>query len=234
MNRYHQEILEQIEKNSGKPTQHTFLNHYLGSKHPRYPISNPVMRTIARHWMNTHRDVSNLEIADLINSLIKGKSFTEKCIAGILLDYCLPSQRNFNPKLFEDWLLNLEGWAEVDTLCTGRYSENEIPLQWNQWKKLLLKFSNSKHIQHRRASLVLLCGPLRKKSEPELAEVAFVNIRRMKSEKEILITKAISWILRTMVKHHRMEVKNFIAKEVGLPAIALRETKRVLLTGKKN
>jgi 3-methyladenine DNA glycosylase AlkD len=66
-----------------------------------------------------------------------------------------------------------------------------------------------------------------------LAFIAFQNIERLKSEKEILITKAISWVLRSMVKHHRPTLIEFM-KEKDLPAIAVRETRRVLETGRKN
>lgn len=234
MNIYHQELLKEIKALSGTPTQHTFLNNYLGSEHPRYPISNPVLRSIAKTWMKEHRELTSKDIATLITSLSEGESFTEKCLAGILLDYCHKEQRTFAPKLFEQWLKQLEGWAEVDTLCTGRYAEAEVVEQWSTWKPLLLKFSKSKNIHLRRASIVLLCSPLRKSNEPELATVAFENIHRLKHEKEVLITKAISWVLRSMVKHHRKALEKFLKEETELPAIALRETQRVLKTGRKN
>jgi 3-methyladenine DNA glycosylase AlkD len=234
MNVHHQELLNAIKSQSGKPTQHTFLNNYLGSNHPRYPISNPVLRTIARNWIREHKHLGSEEIVLLLTSLIEGKSFTEKCLAGILLDYCNEEQRSFNPAYFQKWLTHLEGWAELDTLCTGRYEETEIVRQWDKWKPLLLKFSRSKNIHIRRASIVLLCSPLRKCDEPALTEVAFENIQRLKAEKEVLITKAISWVLRSMVKHHRRALEKFIKEEKNLPAIAIREVNRVLTTGRKS
>lgn len=234
MNVYHQELLKLIKVKSGKPTQHTFLNSYLGSEHPRYPISVPVLRALAKSWMKANQALTAKEISALVDSLVAGESFTEKSFAGILLDYCSEAQRKFNPARFERWLKHLEGWAEVDSLCTGRYSEKQIIAQWPAWKPLLQKLSRSKNIQLRRASLVLLCSPLRKSDEPFLAEIAFENIQRLKHEKEILITKAISWVLRSMVKYHRKAVEKFIKEETGLPAIAVRETKKVLETGTKN
>lgn len=234
MNPLHKEILEQIQLASGKPTQHTFLNSYLGNSHPRYPISMPILRKIAKGWMNANRELPVAKFALLLTSLIKGESFTEKCMAGILMDYSAPYQRKFDPNLFNIWLSYLEGWAEVDSLCTGRYSESEIISQWKPWKPLLIQFSKSENIQKRRASLVLLCSPLRKSDDSRLATLAFQNINRLKGEKEILITKAISWVLRSMIKHHRAALKQFMRQTTGLPAIAIRETLRVLETGRKN
>lgn len=233
MNPLHKEILEQIQRHSGKPTQHTFLNSYLGNSHPRYPISIPLLRKIAKEWMKAHRDLPVSKFSPLLTSLIKGKSSTEKTMVGILLDNSTLDQRKFDPKIFDTWLNYLEGWAEVDSLCTGRYSDSEILSQWKTWKPLLIQFSKSNNIHKRRASLVLLCSPLRKSDDTRLSSIALQNVERLKSEKEILITKAISWVLRSMVKHHRIALEKFMNQEAGLPAIAVRETMRVLETGRK-
>jgi len=233
MNPLHKEILEQIKAHSGTPTQHTFLNEYLGNSHPRYPISIPLLRKIAKEWMYSHRELPVSKFSLLLTSLVKGQSSTEKTMVGLLLDYSTLDQRKFDPKRFGTWLNDLEGWAEVDSLCTGRYSDSEILSQWKTWKPLLILFSKSNNIQKRRASLVLLCSPLRKSEDERLASMALQNVKQLKNEKEILITKAISWVLRSMVKHHRSILKNFIKQEHGLPSIAVRETMRVLETGRK-
>src|SRR5688572_23979353 len=146
MNRHHQEILRLIQENSGSPTQHTFSDRYLGNEHPRYLISVPVLRTIAKEWMRAHRDLNADDVAAMFTSLIEGKSATEKSMAGILMDYTTREQRLFNPALFDTWLDHLIGWAEVDAVCTGKYTITEIPSQWKTWKPLLIKFSKSKNI----------------------------------------------------------------------------------------
>jgi 3-methyladenine DNA glycosylase AlkD len=67
-----------------------------------------------------------------------------------------------------------------------------------------------------------------------MASVAFQIINRLKEEKPILITKAISWLLRSMVKLYKPEIEQFVnEQEESLPKIAVRETRVVLLTGKK-
>ena len=156
---YHAEILQLILKHSGTPTQHTFLDSYLGNTHPRYPISVPSLRKIAKEWMKKHRELSAGDFKILLTSLIHGKSSTEKSMAGILLDHSALAQRKFDPAIFDEWLDHLEGWAEVDTVCTGAYAISEIPTDWVRWKRLLEQFSKSKNIHKRRASLVLLCSP---------------------------------------------------------------------------
>lgn len=234
MNHFHIEILQLIKENSGIPTQHTFLNSYLGNDHPRYPINAPKLRTIAKNWMREHRTLSATDFARLATSLIEGKSSTEKVMAGILLGYTTLEQRKFDPKLFDQWLDHLVGWAEVDAVCTGDYTITQLLSDWKKWKPLLNQFSKSKNIHKRRAALVLLCSPVSRIEDDRLAKAAFENVERLKSEKEILITKAISWLLRSMVKHYKKSVADYVKENSDtLPAIAVRETMIKLKTGKK-
>jgi 3-methyladenine DNA glycosylase AlkD len=234
MNKYHLDLLNLIQKNSGKPTQHTFLDSYLGNDHPRYPINIPTLRTIAKDWSKTHRNLTPKEFQQLIDSLIHGESSTEKTMAGILLDLSTKEQRTFDPACFDEWLDHLIGWAEIDSVCTGAYANTEIARNWKSWRSLLIRFSKSKNINKRRASLVLFCSPMRKAADERLAQQALENIDRLKHQNEILITKAISWLLRSMIKHHRQEVAGYLKEnKETLPKIAVRETMTVLKTGKK-
>jgi 3-methyladenine DNA glycosylase AlkD len=234
MDHHHKTILSLIELSSGTGTQHTFLDSYLGNSHPRYVITAPTMRMIAREWMKDHKKLSCKDFHNTLDSLIHGKSATEKTMVGILLDLASKDQSTFDPNCFDEWLDHLVGWAEVDSVCTGNYTIEAIPNNLAVWKKLLTKLSGSKNINKRRASIVFLCSPLRKNGNPRLAELALTNIDRLKGEKEILITKAISWVLRSMVKHHRKMLEAYLKKNSStLPAIAVRETMTKLKTGRK-
>lgn len=233
-NAYHTEILSLLRRNSGKPAKDDFLNSYLGNDHPRYPINTPTLRTIAKDWMRSHKDLSAHAFAQLVTSFVEAESYTEKTIAGIMLGYSTKTQRKFDPAIFDRWLDHLVGWAEVDVLCTGDFSRTELPAEWPKWKKLLKQLVKDPNIQKRRASLVLFCSPISRVRDERLAELAFQNIQRLKHEREVLITKAISWVLRSMVRHYRDEVADFVDEnESTLPKIAIRETRLKLATGKK-
>ena len=234
MNIHHKEILELIIGLSGQETEHTFSDSYLGNSNPRYPINAPTLRSIAKEWMKDHKDLPVSPFEKLLTSLIKGKSSTEKSMAGMLLDISTNAQRKFKPEIFEEWLDHLQGWAEVDTVCTGKYTISEIPTNFKIWKPILNRLSKSKNINKRRASLALLCSPVRYAHDPGISKTAFQIIDRLKNEDAILITKAISWLLRSMVKLYKSEVQHYVdANEDMLPKLAVRETKTVLLTGKK-
>jgi 3-methyladenine DNA glycosylase AlkD len=184
--------------------------------------------------MRAHRDLTAKAFAAILTSLVEGKSGTEKVMVGILLDNATADQKQFDPKLFDRWLDHLEGWAEIDSVCTGKYCITEIPDHIPEWKKILTGLSKSKNINKRRASIVFLCSPLAQCDDPRLAEIALANTDRLKGEKEIIITRAISWVLRSMVKHHRKALENYMKEsEKTLPSIAVRETRIKLKTGKK-
>jgi len=105
---------------------------------------------------------------------------------------------------------------------------------WKTWKKNILKFSRKENIQLRRASLVLQCRPSRNSDDPKLRRLAFETIGRLKSEKEVLITKAVSWLLRSLAVKNGPEVLRYLqANQESLPKIAYRETMKKIKTGKK-
>lgn len=233
-NPLHKGILTLIKENSGAPTHDTFLDSYLGNTHLRYPLNNPTLRAIARGWMRAHKDLKPDAFADLLTSLIEGESCTEKMMAGVLMGYSAKPQRDFDPAIFDRWLDHLVGWVEVDTLCTGDFITTQLPAQWPKWKKLILRLSKDANINKRRASLVLFCSPIGRVRDDRIAEVAFTVIDRLRSEKEVLITKAVSWVLRTMIKNYREAVVAYLrANADALPKIAVRETRAKLETGRK-
>lgn len=194
----------------------------------------PVLREIVKSWAAAHKNLTASEIAHVIENLITGESSTEKITGGILLDYVSKAQRDFDPSLFDGWLDHLEGWAEVDAVCTNKYTVTHILPNFKVWKPLLKQFSKNKNIHKRRASLVFLCSPVRHHNDERLLTLALENIERLKSENEILITKAISWLLRSLIKYHKPEVAAYVkANSDSLPKIAVRETMTMLRTGKK-
>ena len=75
---------------------------------------------------------------------------------------------------------------------------------------------------------------MRNSDDSRLSKLAFEQIENLKSEKEILITKAVSWLLRALVKFHQKEVFQYLEKNKdSLPKIAYREALSKALTGKK-
>ena len=235
MNKYHQEILLNIKQEAKQnPNNSKHTNSYSGTKSYSYPLSNQQKRNIVKQWFKKHPGLEVEEIIGLLDSLYKGKSYDEKTIAGMTIDNLKKLKTQIKPEYLNRWLNNLQGWSEVDSLCQSKFSADELLFNWSEWQKLIKKLSKDKNINKRRASLVLLTKPVRDQRNLEFSRLAFENINNLKQEKEILITKAISWLLRDMIKNYRQEVKDFLVlNKDSLPKIAIREVNTKLATGKK-
>jgi len=236
MNKLHQEILIAI-KRAAKGTRRAsnLPKGYSGTTHYQFDLTSLQERKIAKDWIKKHPDLSLSDFLDLLDSLYEGSSLDEKTMAGRLLGYLGQLRREIDPGRLNEWLSHLKGWAEIDSLCQSNFTAREVLDGWSGWQKLLRKFARDKNISKKRASLVLLTKPVRESTDEPLAGLAFENIGTLKGEKDVLITKAISWLLRDLVKNHCQRVKSYLKENEGLlPAIAARETRNKLLTGKKS
>jgi 3-methyladenine DNA glycosylase AlkD len=231
---WYSKALQSLKKLPGKGTvsEKAWVQHYLGSNKPTRCIKTGDIVKLATQIT---KEISPDELVSLADNLyFQATTFEEMHLAGAIL--------NHNPKLkteaglqkLNTWLNFTHGWAETDVLCQNNWDTEIILTNWLKWAKLLTKFATSKNIHKRRASLVLLVHPVRYSADQRLADMAFANIELLKNEKEVLITKAVSWILRALLVYHRQEVVGYLAKNQDtLPKIAIREVTNKLTRGKK-
>ena len=235
-NKYHLEFLKELKIHARHGTKHQKERDksYIGSKKFSYMIKIPVLRQIIKGWIKKHKMISIAEYIRLLNSLYEGESHDERCIAGKLLEFLPKLRKQLNPRLLKKWLNGAEGWSEVDSICQSNFSAEEMLTNWKVWRELITDFAEDKDIHRRRASLVLLTKPVHHSADLRLSKLAFETIEKLKVEKDILITKAVSWLLRDLIKNNTEEVKDYLDKNKNsLPKIAVRETTRKLLTGRK-
>jgi len=213
-----------------KPTN----DSYGGSGRPYYRVSVPDRRAIAKRWLAAYKAAPVKEIRDTVESLFNGESHEEKTLACLLLAMNASARASVKPKDIERWLGKLNGWAEVDSLCQNVFTD-ELSRDWPNWQKLIARLSKSKDINKRRASLVLLTRPVHTFKDARFRDEAFKIIERLQGERDILITKAVSWLLRSMTTHHAKAVAAFLRSNAEtLPKIAIRETNTKLKTGTKS
>lgn len=235
MNKYYQEMLKEIKAKSGQstPNYEGFGLKYVGTDKPSYHLDTKTTQQIAKYFLKSNA-LSSLVTTSLLDSLYHGKTYDEINIAAKIIQYS-PKYRLEMPldKVF-DWLGCVHGWAEGDTLCQMAFTDHDLLSRWPEYLAFLKKLNHDTNIHRRRASLVLLTKPVRLSSDSRLSQAAFQLIENLQSEKDILITKAVSWILRSLIKHHRQDVESYIVKNRDrLPKIALREVSNKLITGKK-
>tara|TARA_B100000745_G_scaffold297999_1_gene245844 strand:+ start:1305 stop:2012 length:708 start_codon:yes stop_codon:yes gene_type:complete len=235
MNKHHRRIVKDLNKYAGEANPTMAGDSYTGSNHFYYAVRVPTRRKLIKNWLRVNADLSDREKLTVVDSLFHGKSHEEKTIAAYLLGYCPGVRKLATHKMLEKWLYVLVGWAEVDALCQNIFTAEELLADWNNWEVWLIKQTKVQNISLRRSSLVFLTWPTVKSSDERLHDLAYQNIDTLKYESDILITKAISWLLRSMAETRPKSVVAYLEKnEDTLPKIAMRETRRKLKTGKKN
>ena len=175
------------------------------------------------------------EYSELLDSLYESGSYEEKTSASLLLGYFPRLRKEISTGSLDGWLGELCGWAEVDSLCQSNFTAEDMLLRLGEWEKFIRKLSKDQNINKRRASLVFLTGVVGKTDDPRLAALGFQVINTLQNERDILITKAVSWLLRDLVKLHREKVERYLESNADkLPAIAIRETRNKLKSGRKS
>jgi 3-methyladenine DNA glycosylase AlkD len=238
---HHKVLLARLRENGRKRAHSQANDSYLSSGHHYYDISIPALRTLAKAWLRENKDIADAEFLRVLDGLYRGRSYEEKILASILLSYHRTGRGTVGPKQLSSWLDRLVGWAEIDSLCAclstaarRNFTAEEILANWSEWARFFRTLSRDRNINKRRAALVFLTGPVRYSDDERLVALAFEIIDTLKPEREIIITKAVSWLLRSMVQHHKRAVAAFVKENrTSLPAVAVRETMRKIATGRK-
>jgi 3-methyladenine DNA glycosylase AlkD len=211
------------------------LGNNLDDLLPSGAATTPQLREAAKAWAARNRTLAAKELRSVITSLIRDRSALRKTMAGILLGYMPVQRRQLNPGLYDDWLEHTEGWAAVDAICYNNFTAAEMLEDFGPWKVLITQLARSDNPNKRRGAIVLLTKPVKQSADPRLSSLAFGLIDTLCEEKDILITKAISWLLRHLTTHHAPAVRQYLnANRNKLPAIAIRETTHKLQHGTKS
>lgn len=209
-------------------------SQYSGSSRVHHGLSNPTMRDFIKQWASEHPDLSHDDWQATLTALYQGESIEEPMLAGFMLGHYKAFRREMPLSVLDSWIGQLEGWREIDTTCQSNFAAGEVLARWDDWEPFLVDLSQRETIQHRRASLVLLAKAVRDSADERLITTAIANVQRLKHETDKLITKAISWILREAIKHHRETIGDYVSQHADtLPAIAVREFRKKYETGKK-
>lgn len=232
----HQIIIKEISKikSVSTPENISFGQRYLGTNKPYHGFTTKQIVGLAKRIFKEN-NLSPDQIIELLNSLYQnGTSYTEIVLGPMILSLSSETLKKFDPKNLDLWLNYTCGWAENDVLCQSNFTAENILNRWPDWQKWLKDFNQSSNINKRRASLVLLTKSLRQSDDFRLSKLAFSNIENLKGEKDILITKAVSWLLRSLVTFHKPELLEYLKNnQETLPKIAYRESMSKTLTGRK-
>lgn len=206
-----------------------------GTDHLVYGIRLPDLRAFLDTWAKKNASLTWEAWLAVVEALYHGLSCEEKMSAGILLALYPKYRRQLSLDRLYHWLGELHGWKEIDYTCQSVFTADDLFSDWAAWAAFLRRLAADEHISRRRAALVLLVKPIRDNPDERLLKIALENIATLQAERDILITKAVSWLLRETSKHHAAAVQDYIGiHATNLPKATLREVQNKVLTGKKN
>lgn len=207
---------------------------YTSGGHAYYGVSVPERWQLVNAWWREHRDLTVAQLLATCDSLISSNIYEEKTLGCMIIKQHRHVCAAVTPTDIERWLGHLAGWAEVDSLCQNTIPASQMLADWTAWDGLIGRLAADRNINKRRAALVLLTGPVHYSADPRLLIAALRTVDALKHERAILITKAVSWMLRALTTQHRSELEAYLAaNREALPAIAVRETQVKLDTGTK-
>ena len=235
MNPHHRHILrQQIQATVPGRGQTTQRPEHLGTARKWYGLKNEQRRRILLDFRAAHKDLGFADWLALVDSLYQGESYEERCAPQTLLLKYPRHRRQLPLAQLDAWLGRLDGWAEVDSTCQTVFNDKDLLADWEGWTALLASLAADANVNKRRAALVLLTAPITQSSDGRILDLSLQLIERLKGERDKRITKAISWLLRKGIKQHRSAIAAYLeANAASLPAIAVRETRKKLTTGKK-
>lgn len=211
-----------------------FIRRYLGTMRPVLSVATDDLRRLAKETIRPRSDWPVQAWLALLDLLYAGGCFEHRVLAGFLLGMLHDLRRTVDLRRLRTWLAGAEGWAEVDTTCQSAWTAQEVLARWQEWQPFLSALADDPNVSLRRASLVLLVTPLRKSTDEQLTRQAYATVEQLQHEKNVMITKAISWVLRTMAPMQPESVAAFLDSHAAtLPSIAIRETRKKLDTGRK-
>lgn len=202
---------------------------------PFYGVKVDHLRRVARSWRREHRDLSAPMVAELCDQLWHRAVREEMVVAALIHGHDGPARSRFGLRTVDRWAKLVDNWEIADALgawLAARAVGDDPARRYPMLGTLV----GRRNPWSRRVGLVGSLGTARDAEAagrwwPRVASM----VLSLSGDKEAGIPKAISWVLREHTRHSADEVAAFVQEHTtALPAVAVRETRNKLRTGKKN
>jgi 3-methyladenine DNA glycosylase AlkD len=235
----HRQLVQDLETLAGHgpliPDGPEPASSHTTSGRPFYGISVPDERRLARRWLSDRSGWSPERQYRTVRSLLAGPSYEEKTLGCMILKEREEVRHQVSPGQVVSWLDDLRGWAEVDSLCQSVFAPEDLMSDWAAWCAAIGSLSRSDNANKRRASLVLLTRPVRQSSDERLVQLALTVVDQAQADRDPLVTKAVSWLLRALTVNHPDLVAQYLDRHLSdLAPLVVRETRTKLKTGTKS
>ena len=225
-------LLDQI-KQYADPQHQAFERKMAPTALKVYGVRVPQLRKIAQAWYRAHKQIARDGLVALVEALWDGESREERVLAMLLLEHCSHWVPGLTKSHFEQWRQSLDSWELTDglgwVLALWLAGDPDTRLGY------LLELIADEDVWSRRLALVPLARINRGKEGFTLPDLTLQLIDEVKEERHPMITKAVSWVLREMIKHHREQVVAYLEQNRDvLASHVVREVDNKLRTGLKS
>ena len=193
----------------------------------------PDLRRMGGDWQRAHKGIERDELLALVETLWTGESYEERTMAIELLARNKRVIPTLSWEHFDRWRHLVDNWGLDDGLATmifGPWIAADLPARLSYLPALIV----DPVVWSRRLGLVATV-PLNRGAATAQPDLTFALIDQLKPERHPMITKAVSWALRTLIKLYPDQVAAYIDANTGeLPSHAVREVRNKLETGLKS
>jgi len=199
-----------------------------------YGLRVPQIRDLAKAWSREHKAVERHNLLALFEALWAGDSREELMLASELLQ----RYKRWIPQLewaqFDRWRRRLDNWEVTDSLgqrILGPWVLGDPEPRVAHLYDLI----QDEDVWSRRLALVTTTWLNRGRKDLSFPDVTLELVDRVKRERHPMITKAVSWALRELIKKHPDVVARYLdANAEVLAPHVVREVRNKLETGRKN
>lgn len=200
---------------------------------PFYGVKVGDLKKVASGWHREHPGVTPVEIGALADALWMRAVREEMVTAVFTLGRNATSRSAFGKDRLDRWTPLLDNWETTDQLgmvvlgpWVGEDPARRFPV--------LEALADEQRPWSRRLALVGASRLSRLDDSAPWFAPSGALVLRLADDREAAIPKAISWVLREHTRQSAAEVARFIDVHADrLPAIAVREARRKLATGRK-
>ena len=225
-------LLAQIRR-LGEPLHQAHVSTSAPTERKVYGVRVPQLRRIARGWYDAHQRIGASDLVALMDVLWKGESREERTLVILLLEHYHHRVRGLTRADFERWRRGLDSWEATDGLgwVLAVWVLGDVDTRQDFLGDLII----DEDVWSRRMALAATVRINRDMAGPTLPDRTLELVDKVKGERHPMVTKAVSWALREMVKQHRERVAAYLeANRDLLAAHVVREVSNKLETGLKS
>lgn len=199
-----------------------------------YGVRVPQLREMARDWQQAHKKVAREDLMVLVEALWAGDSREERMLAVHLLLRYKRWIKTLSWDHFDRWRRQVDNWEVCDGLSQwvmGAWILDDPQSRLDRLRELIA----DEDLWSRRMALVATAWLNRGYEGFSCPVLTLELVDRTRAERDPMITKAVSWALRGLIKLHPERVEAYLETHRDeLAGHVTREVENKLRTGLKS